>query len=479
MSFGVALQSAIFYVVACTPCAQAREHRDSQKKAKKDRAEKMRMQTEMPELYQHPDPFNTNPYWSEEITMGPRLPTKKNTASSKNTSQRGLNSSGRDSRSETASTIGMDSRYFGSSPTVVPEGEELRPSVSIGWSEDWNKKRYQREDEELWGHETYPSRGHRFVDAIKQAGTSAGRKIEATLGMEKDPKDVTEEERTDFYTTTVRNPPVNDYHPPIVSTRPKHKDAARWMLQPPPAAKVMEGKVPVSRSMSLASQASRRTAASQRSARTTTSRTATMNSRTATMTSEGPPLGKLMHEKMVEKKLRQGSDTPTEAELAAALNRPSTARRSTNASRSGLSQRSARSRSLSNDSSDTSPEMKKRTKRRSRVPITPETDSSDDEEFYRGNSIESLGAMTRAAQRPKLETIFSSQNAASKKTQAKRPQSSSSSSSSSSESETGKKMRSPSQETFNMKTFSKVDATVPEPIKDVNMTAGVAVQASA
>ncbi|KAK8053141.1 signal peptide-containing protein [Apiospora saccharicola] len=472
MSFGVALQSAIFYVVACTPCAMAREHRDSKKKAKKDRAEKMRMQTEMPELYQHPDPFNTNPYWSEEITMGPRLPTKKNTASSKNTSQRGLHSSGRDSRSETASTIGMDSRYFGSSPTVVPEGEELRQSISIGWSDDWNKKRYQREDEELWGHE--PSRGHKFVDAIKEAGASAGRMIEATLGMEKEPKNVTEEERTDFYTTTIKNPPVNDYHPPIVSM-PKHKDAARWMLQPPPAAKIMEGKVPVSRSMSLASQASRRTAASSRSARTTTSRTATMSSRTATMTSEGPALGKRMHEKMVEKKLRQGSDTPTEAELAAALNRPSTARRSTNASRSGLSQRSTRSRSLSTESSDASPEMKKRTKRRSRVQITPESDSSDDEEFYRGNSIESLGAMTRAAQRPKLETIFSSQNTAPKKTQIKRPQSSSSSS----ESEVGKKLRSPSQETFNMNTFSKVDATVPEPIKDVNMTAGVAVQASA
>ncbi|KAK8044266.1 hypothetical protein PG993_004290 [Apiospora rasikravindrae] len=455
MSFGVALQSAIFYVVACTPCAQAREHRDSKKKAKKDREEKLRMQTEMPELYQHPDPFNTNPYWSEEITMGPRLPTKKNNTPSKSTSQRALNSSGRESRSTTASSIGLDSTHLESTPTIIPEGEELRQSISIGWSDDWNKKRYQREDEELWGRESFSTR-HKFVDAIKHAKASAGRKLEATLGMEKETKNVTEEERTDFY-SPVRNPPVNDYHPPVVSQRPLTRDAAKWMLQPPPPAKIMEGKVP-SRSMSLASQASRRTAASARSARSA-----------RTMTNEGPPLGKLMHEKMVEKKLRQGSDTPTEAELAAALNRPSTARRSTNASRSALSQRSTRSRSLSNESSDTtSPEMKKtRRKRRSRKPITPEPDSSDDEEFYRGNSIDTLGAMTtKAAQRPKLETIFSSQNSAPKTEQNNRP--------STPDSHIANKVRSPSQETFN-----KVPATIAAPIKDVNMSSGVAVQASA
>ncbi|KAK8085616.1 hypothetical protein PG997_006887 [Apiospora hydei] len=445
MSFGVALQSAIFYVVACTPCAQAREHRDSKKKAKKDREEKMRMQTEMPELYQHPDPFNTNPYWSEEITMGPRLPTKKNSTASKNTSQRALNSSGRESRSTTASSIGLDSTHLGSSPTIIPEGEELRQSISIGWSEDWNKKRYQREDEELWGRESFSTR-HKFVDAIKQTG----RRLEASLGMEKEPKNVTEEERTDFY-APVRNPPVNDYHPPVVSQRPLHRDAAKWMLQPPPPAKIMEGKVPSRSQPTDRRKRAKRTERPYHDQRRTSSRKADARE-------DG------------REEAAPGSDTPTEAELQAALNRPSTARRSTNASRSGLSQRSTRSRSLSNESSDTtSPEMKKTTtrrKRRSRVPITVENDSSDDEEFYRGNSIESLGAMTKAAQRPKLETIFSSQNSAPKTEQNKRP--------STPDSHIANKVRSPSQETFN-----KVPATIAAPIKDVNMASGVAVQASA
>jgi hypothetical protein len=391
MSFPVALQSAIFYVFACTPCTKAREHRQSKRQAKKDRQEKTRLEAEMPHLYRHPDPFNTNPYWSEEIMMGPSLPRKKTGASSKNTSQRGLNSAGRESRSTTASSIVIGNTTVGSSPTVVPEEGELSlsTSMSMSFSEDWNKKRYQREDEELWGHEF--SLAGQLMDAIKQAGTSAGRMIEATLGKEH--KSITEEDRYNFY-TPAKNPPVNDYHPPVVSQRPKHKDAAKWMLQPPPPAKIMEGKVPVSRSTSLASQGSRRTAAS-----------------------DGPALGRQVQEKLLSAKLRKGEKT-TEAELAATLRRPSTRRTNTSMSRRGPSQRSARSRSLSLESSDASDELKKRRRPRARPAMAPNSDSSDDEDHMCG-SVDSLGIMSRAAQRPRLPTIKSSNGASGKGDQAK------------------------------------------------------------
>ncbi|KAI0125547.1 hypothetical protein BJ170DRAFT_596793 [Xylariales sp. AK1849] len=382
MSFSVALQSAIFYICACTPCAQAREHRQSKRQAKKDRQEKSRLQLEMPHLYQHPDPFNTNPYWSEEIMMGPSLRKKKAGLVSKDTSQRGLNSVGRESRSTTASSIAMTSSQTGSSPTVVPEDGELSLSTSRSktYSDDWNKTRYQREDEELWGRE-FSMAGHKLMDVIKQAGSSAGRIIEATLG--KDPRPVTEEDRHNFY-TSAKNPPVNDYHPPVVSQRPKNRAAAQWMLQPPPPAKVMEGKVPVSRSTSLASQASRRT-----------------------MASDGPALGRQVHEKLLSAKLRKG-EVPMEAEMPAAIRRPSGRRRNTSSSRSGMNRRSTRSRSLSLESSDASEEWNKRRRPRARAPITPDFDSSEDEDYMHG-SLDSLSIMPRAAQRPKLQTIMSSQ----------------------------------------------------------------------
>lgn len=39
-----------------------------------------------------------------------------------------------------------------------------------------------------------------------------------------------------------RNPPVNDLHPPIVTTTPWDTGSMKWMLQPPPAASIMNGK---------------------------------------------------------------------------------------------------------------------------------------------------------------------------------------------------------------------------------------------
>lgn len=39
-----------------------------------------------------------------------------------------------------------------------------------------------------------------------------------------------------------RNPPVNDLHPPIVTTTPYDTESMKWMLQPPPAVSIMNGK---------------------------------------------------------------------------------------------------------------------------------------------------------------------------------------------------------------------------------------------
>lgn len=285
MSLPVALQSVLFYVVACTPCAKVRHRYKGRQQAKKEREEKAHIEASQPGLYRHPSPFATNPYWGEEIMMGPSLPKNRKVgdAASKNTSQRKLNSAGQDSGATTRSSLATSNgepnastttypipnsgviEGIGSAPTVVPEedaegGTPLSKTASVSTGDDWNRKRYQREDEELWGHELSRT-GIKLMDAIKQAGTSAGRFVEAKLGKE---KPVTDEDRYQFYFSP-KNPPVNDYHPPVVSSKPAHIDGHRWMLQPPPPAKVMEGKIPVSRTASMASMTSRRTMASAHS----------------------------------------------------------------------------------------------------------------------------------------------------------------------------------------------------------------------
>jgi hypothetical protein len=94
--------------------------------------------------------------------------------------------------------------------------------------ETWNHKRYQREDEDLWGHDE-PSiplehtmsgssaDGHGFH--LRRPGTS----------------------RSGSY-YTARAPPVNELHPPVVSLPSPDPSENRWMLQPPPKASVMAGK---------------------------------------------------------------------------------------------------------------------------------------------------------------------------------------------------------------------------------------------
>ncbi|CAK7234297.1 hypothetical protein SCUCBS95973_008887 [Sporothrix curviconia] len=371
MALPVAIQSVVFYYLACTPCMSARTRHRAKKKFDRERKEREALEEDEPPLYRHPSPFNVNPYWQEEIMMGPSLP-KKGRAAKQNSSQRKLTSAGQDSSIATRSSLAISShggppnsaggggvlqealshsgsggagadpnaagasgdgsgppaatpaaitnstpaRADGSSsdivnkttsnnsnsgsgtnaniatnnhangssqtrtssgqppasPTLIPDDARsmslLEATATVATVvtttntsiEGWNYKRYQREDEELWGAEP-SSRTHKLMDAIVKAGSSAGRLLESTLGTKERGASsttgggagVTDRDRANFYATTIIHPPVNDYHPPVVSSKPAHKDALRWMLQPPPPAKVMEGKVPVSRSTSVAS----------------------------------------------------------------------------------------------------------------------------------------------------------------------------------------------------------------------------------
>jgi hypothetical protein len=417
MSFPVAVQSAVFYFMACTPCNKILHRRKAKIKARKESEEKARVVAEQPHLYHHPDPFNTNPYWSEEIRMGPSLPKKGKGADSKTGSQRGLTTNGsRDLASVgTVSTIAvgpqtgtgnsvspktsttptpapMTLQGIGSAPTVVPEEDAasatLSKTASVSTGDDWNLKRYQREDEELWGHELSRT-GQKLMDAIKQAGTTAGRFVESKLGIE---KEVTEEDRYNFYFSP-RNPPVNDYHPPVVSSKPAHRDALRWMLQPPPPAKVMEGKTPVSRTASMMSVNSRRTVG----------------------TSDGMSMGRRVGERALEARIRNG-ETPFEdhgLHSTSSLNR-TRSRRAAASAIATKARRRTRSYSLSTESEDSMDEVDRRRGRRPshRAVTTPDIESEDSahESAVRSLELLSIGPH-HAAQKPRLPTIMSTESA--------------------------------------------------------------------
>jgi hypothetical protein len=168
----------------------------------------------MPDLYRHPSPSSTNPYWQADIVLGP-APTSRNGKSRKtptSDSQRGV---GQSKGSRTQST--EDSRVASSTNVAVPYSMEGRNDSKYSFAQQ------QRHDEALWGSEASetPVRSHydrpslRVPPMAHIRDTSAGAIAEF--------------------------PSINDMHPATVTKVNSREDAA-WMMQPPPIAEVMEGK---------------------------------------------------------------------------------------------------------------------------------------------------------------------------------------------------------------------------------------------
>lgn len=208
-------QSALFYYLSCAPCAKIAYQRRRRKGAHRAGAEKAATELEQG-VYRHPSPFSTNIYWREEMVLGPGPPQKKGNRDRdkrKAESSRQLRSGGAGSSALTGTS---------SADTIVEdENGDLEAGRDRRSGEGWNLRRYQREDEVLWG-----IGGDGMSKMTSRSGSHNGS----------------------YY--VARNPAVNDLHPPVVSTQPTHRSETKWMLQPPPSARVMEGKERATRSRS-------------------------------------------------------------------------------------------------------------------------------------------------------------------------------------------------------------------------------------
>ncbi|KAA6410863.1 MAG: hypothetical protein FRX48_05173 [Lasallia pustulata] len=293
-------QSAVFYYVSCAPCAKLAHQRKRHKEAQRSRANDALNVSEEPGFYNHPTPFSTNMYWGEEILLGPGPPTKRERKSG---NRRDLNSGGKGSSTGSSTVVGGPSEE-------VLERMEGRPS-----GDGWNRKRYQREDELLWGVDG-PDDGSGPMPGL--SGT------------------VTSRSGGNYY--IARNPAVNDLHPPVVSSQPTHRRETKWMLQPPPSAKVMEGKERANRSRSgsgVSNGSSKRNVDSM-------------------------SLGRQIGERFVEEKVKRGELPPT-ADSAPLAKTESKDWGATNGSIEGLGQRHDRDPRPSSDSQTSSTSSARRT----------------------------------------------------------------------------------------------------------------------
>jgi hypothetical protein len=180
---------------------------------------------EQPETYHHPEPTGTNPYWDEEIALGPGPPPRRarrnNTGSARGTPRVGLQGA---VVSQKGSSLDGDGDGDGN--------KHVRLSDDTLDDDTWNLKRYQREDEDLWGLDEAPVPVHQTTSASSSSG------IGSMLGLKTSRPGTS---RSGSY-YSARAPPVNDLHPPVVSLPSSDVADNRWMLQPPPKASVMAGK---------------------------------------------------------------------------------------------------------------------------------------------------------------------------------------------------------------------------------------------
>lgn len=209
------VQSAIFHYASCGPCTGYLSKKKRRKHAKQARKARTKLVEEEPEGYHHPEPTGTNPYWQEEITMGPGPPPRRarrtNTCNTRATTSAG--------------THGSVTSQARSSMDLRASDDVRRSNDSLD-DDNWNRKRYQREDEDLWGFSDMLPPLHATM-----SGSSVGVTDLTRPGLS----------RTGSY-YSARAPPVNDLHPPVVSMPSPHPNDNAWMLQPPPKASVMSGK---------------------------------------------------------------------------------------------------------------------------------------------------------------------------------------------------------------------------------------------
>ncbi|KAA8627486.1 hypothetical protein A1F94_011189 [Pyrenophora tritici-repentis] len=215
------VQSVVFHYASCAPCTGYSDGRKRRKTAKAARKLREKLEIEQPEEYHHPEPTGTNVYWNEEITLGPGPPPRKaRRATTANTgSSRGL---------KTRGTQSPPMSKGGSSSDVERGGQVRLSDETLEDDETWNHKRYQREDEDLWGHDEPPMHLEHTItgSSVGGAGYQIRRPGTSRSGS--------------YY--TARAPPVNELHPPVVSLPSPDPSENRWMLQPPPKASVMAGK---------------------------------------------------------------------------------------------------------------------------------------------------------------------------------------------------------------------------------------------
>jgi hypothetical protein len=210
-------QSAVFLYAQCGPCIAFRDSRRQKKQYKREKKERAKY-PDHPNAIRQPAPHEINPHWEEEIRLGPAPPKKGR--------KRGNTKSSRDTASS-GTLVASETGEIGASDLIDKDKIKF-----------WNPRRYQRADEEFTYVDSVeePPRMVYSPLGLNRRGSSVGVNgwgLEGKQLPKKPPR---------VYTPPSNMPPVNELHPPIISSMPAKKEDRAWMKAPPPSAAFMHGK---------------------------------------------------------------------------------------------------------------------------------------------------------------------------------------------------------------------------------------------
>jgi hypothetical protein len=205
------IQSAVFFYLSCAPCTGYSYRKKRRKEADRDRAAKMALEMEQPGLYCHPSPFATNVHWQTEIKLGP----SPNPGKRRNGMKKARVRTSDENASHLASSVNL--------------GLTQAESNAATW--DWQRHDDDDDDDDNYWGSTYSRRNSR------RPSTNAASTISRPLTAHTATTD--RSGAASYYSAS--NPPINDLHPPIV-TRIDTRADAMWMLQPPPPARIIQGR---------------------------------------------------------------------------------------------------------------------------------------------------------------------------------------------------------------------------------------------
>jgi hypothetical protein len=270
MWFWRGTQSAIFYYATFSPCMEYDRKRKRRKEAKAAGKERAALELSQPDMIRQPMAFTTNRYWAEEIEAGPGPPkgrrrdsldgglAQKKEKNNTTTQKSGGKGKQKSVLSNNANTVTFaEPVYAGpsssSEPTKPPRPsmdqkqsafDTLKETIRSSLSPDtWNWKRYEREDEPLWGLNDAMSRMWDRARPHRSNSTSGPSEHRRSMSLGRRRADTADSERYVYDYSRARHPEVNDLHPPVVSQLPATRAEVAWMLQPPPSQAVMEGKI--------------------------------------------------------------------------------------------------------------------------------------------------------------------------------------------------------------------------------------------